>query len=229
MKLIVKYNCTNIKSKKLKSSFNNFDNQDLSLRKSSIIQERISLISTHMYKQYLEYEKSMLNMNDVFSKMKDNLEIIIDSLKQSFASRGVATQNINFEIDPSGTVMVINILWHQISILIRYNDFPQGLKRMDGERMIASRIIAVTGNYFEIIKKSKENDIEAILDFQTASLYIPSEKSQPAIMKIKGLNKESSLSQIDAPRDFLLKVIELICGGGVEHTEWRKKNIPLEI
>ena len=214
----------------MESSYNNFDNNDLSIRKSSIIQDRINLVSTHMYKQYLEYEKSMLNMSEVFSKMRDNLEIIIDSLKQSFASRGVATQNINFEIDPTRTVMVINILWHQISILMRYNDFPQGLKRGERERVIMSRIIAITGNYFEIMKKAKENDIEAVLDFQTASLYIPSEKSQPAVMKIKGLiNKEFSLSQIDAPRDFLLKVIELTCGGGVEHTEWSKKNIKIEI
>ena len=213
----------------MENNYNNFDSNDLSLRKSSIIQERINLVSTHMYKQYLEYEKSMLNMSDVFSKMKDNLEVIIDSLKQSFASRGVATQNINFEIDPTRTVIVINILWHQISIIIRYNDFPKGLKRGDRERMIASRIIAITGNYFEITKKSKDNDIDSILDFQTASLYIPSEKSQPAVMKIKGLNKEFPLSQIDAPRDFLLKVIELTCGGGVEHTEWSKKNITFEI
>ena len=214
----------------MENNYNNFDNNDLSLRKSTIIQERISLVSTHMYKQYLEYEKSMLNMSEVFSKMKDNLEVIIDLLKQSFASRGVATQNINFEIDPSRTVMVINILWHQISILIRYNDFPQGLKRGERERMIASRITAITGNYFEIIKNIKDPDIESVLDFQTASLYIPSEKSQPAVMKIKGLiNKEFPISQIDAPRDFLLKVIELTCGGGVEHTEWSKKNITLEI
>lgn len=210
----------------MENNFNNFNNQDLSVRKSSIIQERISLVTTHMYKQYLEYEKSMLNMNEIFFKMRDNLEIIIDSLRQSFASRGVATQNINFEIDSTKTVMVINILWHQISILIRYNNFPQALKRGD-ERMFASRIIAINGNYFEIIKKSEENSIESILDYQTASLYVPSEKSNPAVMKIKGLgNKEFPMSQIDAPRDFLLKVIELICGGGLEHTEWsNKKNL----
>ena len=213
----------------MENNFNNFDTTDLSLRKSTIIQERINLVSTHMYKQYLEYENSMLNMSEVFSKMKNNLEVIIDYLKQSFASRGVATQNINFEIDPSRTVMVINILWHQISILIRYNDFPQALKR-ENERMFASRIIAINGNYFDIIKKSKENDIEAILDFQTASLYVPAEKSKPAVMKIRNLgNKEFPISQIDAPRDFLLKVIELTCGGGLEHTEWSKKNITFEI
>lgn len=210
-------------------NYNNFENLDTSIRKSSIIQERMNLVSTHMYKQYLEYEKSMLNMGEVFSKMKDNLDVIMDYLRQSFSSRGISAQNINYEIDSTKTVIVINILWHQISIVMRYNDFPQALHR-EGEPMFASRIIAIKGNYFEIIKKSKENDIDAILEFETASLYIPAEKSQHAIMKIKHLGgKEFHQSQIDAPRDFLLKVIELTCGGGLFHKEGIKKNITLEI
>ena len=213
----------------MENNYNSFDNLDSSMRKSSIIQERINLVSTHMYKQYLEYEKSMVNMTEVFSKMRDNLEVVIDYLKQSFIARGVATQNINFEIDQTRTVMIVNILWHQFSLVMRYNDFPQALHR-EGEPMFASRIIAIKGNYFEIIKKSKENDIEAILEFETASLYIPAEKSKPAVMKIKHLgSKEFPQSQIDAPRDFLLKVIELTCGGGLFHKEGVKKNITLEI
>ena len=213
----------------MENNYSNFENFDTSIRKSSIIQERMNLVSTHMYKQYLEYEKSMLNMTEVFSKMKDNLEVIIDYLKQSFISRGISTQNINFEIDSTRTVIVVNILWHQFSIVDRYNDFPQALHR-EGEPMFASRIIAIKGNYFEIIKKSKENDIDAILEFETASLYIPAEKSQHAVMKIKHLgSKEFHQSQIDAPRDFLLKVIELTCGGGLFHKEGVKKNITLEI
>lgn len=213
----------------MENNFNNFNNQDLSVRKSSIIQERISLVTTHMYKQYLEYEKSMLNMNEVFNKMQENMGVIIEYLKQSFLSRGVSTQNIKFEIDPTRTVMVINILWHQFSIVTRYNDFPQALHR-EGAPMFASRIIAIKGNYFEIIKKAKEQDIEAILEFETASLYVPAEKSQLAVMKIKHLgSKEFPQSQIDAPRDFILKVIELTCGGGLFHKEGVKKNITLEI
>ena len=210
-------------------NYNNFENLDASVRKSSIIQERMNLVSTHMYKQYLEYENSMLNMNDVFSKMIENLETVVDYLKQSFSSRGVSTQNINFEVDSSRTVIVVNILWHQFSLVRRYNDFPQALHREDAP-MFASRIIAIKGNYFEIIKKTKENDIDAILEFETASLYIPAEKSKHAVMKIKHLgSKEFHQSQIDAPRDFLLKVIELTCGGGLFHKEGVKKNITLEI
>ena len=182
-----------------------------------------------MYKQYLDYEKSLLNMAEVFSKMKDNLDVIIDYLRQSFSSRGVSTQNIKFDIDSSRTVMVVNILWHQFSLVSRYNDFPQALHR-EGKPMFASRIIAIKGNYFEIIKKAKDNDIDSILEFETASLYIPAEKSKPAVMKIKHLgNKEFPQSQIDAPRDFILKVIELTCGGGLFHKEGVKKNITFEL
>ena len=50
------------------------------------------------------------------------------------------------------------------------------------------------------------------------------------LMKIKHLgSKEFPQSQIDAPRDFILKVIELTCGGGLFHKEGVKKNITLEI
>lgn len=212
----------------MEKNYNNFDNLE-SMRKSSIIQERMNLVSTHMYRQYLEYEKSMINMSEVFSKMKDNLEVIVDYLRQSFVSRGVSAQNIKFDIDPTRTVIVVNILWHQISFVSRYNDFPQALHR-DGEPLFTSRIIAIKGNYFELIKKVKEPDIDSILEFETASLYIPAEKSKHAVMKIKHLgSKEFPQSQIDAPRDFILKVIELTCGGGLFHKEGVKKNITLEI
>ena len=212
----------------MENNYSNFDNLE-SIRKSSIIQERVNLVATHMYKQYLDYEKSMMNMSEVFSKMRDNLDVITDYLRQSFSSRGISTQNIKFDIDSTRTVMVVNILWHQFSFISRYNDFPQALHR-EGEPMFASRIIAIKGNYFEVIKKAKDNDIDSILEFETASLYIPAEKSKPAVMKIKHLgSKEFPQSQIDAPRDFILKVIELTCGGGLFHKEGVKKNITLEI
>lgn len=214
----------------MENSYNNFDNMESNI-KSSIIHERVNLVTTHMYKQYLDYEKSVMNMTEIVSKMRDNIEIIINYLKQSFASRGVSTQNIKFDVDQSGTVIVVNILWHQFSIVSRYNDVPMALKR-EKEPMFSSRIIAIAGNYFDIVKKIKDNEseLDAILKYETASLYVPAEKSKPAIMKIDLLsNKEFPQSQIDAPRDFILKVIELTCGGGLFHQEGKKKSITLDI
>lgn len=44
-------------------------------------------------------------------------------------------------------------------------------------------------------------------------------------MKIKHLaNREFYLNQVDAPREFVLKVIETICGGGFYHEEGARKS-----
>ena len=81
------------------NNFNSFDNLETSIRKSSVIQERINLVSTHMYKQFLEYQRSTMNAAETFVKITDNMQATVEYLKQSFAARGVATDNIYFESD----------------------------------------------------------------------------------------------------------------------------------
>ena len=39
----------------LSKGYENFNNSETAFRKSTLIQERIGLVSTHMYKQFLEY------------------------------------------------------------------------------------------------------------------------------------------------------------------------------
>ena len=85
--------------------FNSFDNLETSIRKSSVIQERINLVSTHMYKQFLEYQRSTMNAAETFVKITDNMQATVEYLKQSFAARGVATDNIYFESDETKTVL----------------------------------------------------------------------------------------------------------------------------
>ena len=63
-------------------------------------------------------------------------------------------------------------------------------------------------------------DFTSTLKNEIASLYIPADKTANCIIKIKHLgNKEFIINPIDAPREFLLKVIEIICGGGIYHEE----------
>ena len=76
------------------SNYENFDNTESSYRKNSLIQERVGLVSTHMYKQFLDYQKATVNTAEVFNETIENLATIIDSLKKSFSSRGVSAQNI---------------------------------------------------------------------------------------------------------------------------------------
>lgn len=220
----IRFNIPDEKRDKLDSNFNSFDNLETSIRKSSVIQERINLVSTHMYKQFLEYQRSTMNAAETFVKITDNMQSTVEYLKQSFGARGVATDNIYFEADEKKSVLVLHILWHTISFTTRWNNQPQALYRGVEMPMISNRIIAMKGNFNEIIKGVPEYDqLQAVLEQEVASLFIPAERGQNCIIKINHLgNKEFYINHMDAPREFLLKVIETICGGGVYHEELRQ-------
>ncbi len=206
--------------------YNSFDNLESSVRKTSVIQERINLVSTHMYKQYLEYEQSTINTKNIFMKMVEDADATINYLKQSFSTRGLSGQKIFYELEQTKALLILNILWHTITFTAIANDKPQALYRENTAPVFAGRIIALNGRYSEIIKKENvnENEIQTLLDYEVASLYVPADKSAPSIIKIRHLgNKELVISQMDAPREFLLKVVEIICGGGLYHEESIKK------
>ena len=211
----------------LSKGYENFNNSETSFRKSSLIQERVGLVSTHMYKHFLDYQHSTLNTAELFSEMIVNIRDIIDSLKQLFAARGITTENIYMDYDKDKSVIIINILWHTFSFTTRCNYEPQALFREGSAPMFSGRIMAINGNYNELMEGiNSRNDMMAVLlDKEVASLYVPADKSQNCIFKIKHLsNREFFLSSVDASREFVLKVIETICGGGVYHEEGTRKS-----
>ena len=76
--------------------------------------------------------------------------------------------------------------------------------------------------YRVILQKQK------LLDLEVASLYVPADKSAKAIIKIRHLgNQEFYINQMEAPREFLLKVVETICGGGNYHKEGSRVTISI--
>ncbi len=209
------------------NNYESFDNSETSARKSALIQERVGLVSTHMYKQFLDYQHATVNTNEIFYGMAENLQDVVETLKEAFSSRNVTTQNIYLDIDPQKSVIIVNILWHKISFTTRCNFQPQALYRENGQHVFSGRIMAIRGNYYEIMKGVTEHDEEMVrlLDNEVASLFIPAETNQNSIMKIKHLpNREFYLNQIDAPREFVLKVVETICGGGFYHEEGARKS-----
>ena len=212
----------------MSQGYENFNNTETSFRKSALIQERIGLVSSHMYKQFLDYQHATVNTTEIFSEMIDNLKVIADSLKQSFASRGITAQNISVEYDKDKSVVVVNILWHTISLTTRCNFEPQALDRGSGvPPMFSGRIMAIKGDYNELIEgKASRNEIMGVLlDKEVASLFVPADKSQNSIFKIKHLaNREFFLNSTDASREFVLKIIETVCGGGVYHEEGKRKS-----
>lgn len=206
---------------------NNFESFNNSETKSALIQERVGLVSTHMYKQFLDYQHATVNTNEIFSRMADNLQDVVETLKEAFASRNVTTQNIYLDIDPQKSVIIVNILWHKISFTTRCNFQPQALYRENGQHLFSGRIMAIRGNYYELMNGVKNHDEEMVklLDNEVASLFVPAETNQNSIMKIKHLPaREFYLTQIDAPKEFVLKVIETICGGGFYHEEGSRKS-----
>ena len=211
----------------MSKGYENFNNSETAFRKSSLIQERIGLVSTHMYKQFLDYQHATMNATEIFSEMVDNLKAISDSLKQSFAARGVTTENIYIEHDKEKSVVIINILWHTISLTTRCNYEPQALFREGNSPLFSARIMAITGNYNELTEgaASRNEIMEKLLEKEVASLYVPADKTQNSIFKIRHLaNREFFLNSADASREFVLKVIETICGGGLYHEEGSRKS-----
>lgn len=207
------------------NNYESFDNTES--RKSALIQERIGLVSTHMYKQFLDYQHATINTNEIFTRMIDNLQEVCEILKEAFSSRGVTTQNIYVDTDPQKSIVIINILWHKISFTTRCNFQPQALYRENGAHMFSGRIMAIRGNYNEIMAGVKDHDEEMVrlLDNEVASLFVPAETNQNCVLKIRHLaNRELYLNQVDAPREFVLKVVETICGGGFYHEEGSRKS-----
>ena len=211
----------------MSQGYENFNNMETAFRKSSLIQERVGLVSTHMYKQFLDYQHATLNTTEIFAEMIDNLKAISDSLKQSFAARGITTENIYVEHDKEKSVVVINILWHTISLTTRCNFEPQALFREGASPMFSGRIMAINGNYNELMEgiTSRNQMMEVLLDKEVASLFVPADKTQNSIFKIRHLsNREFFLNNTDSSREFVLKVVETICGGGLYHEEGSRKS-----
>lgn len=207
------------------NNYENFDNLETSLRKSSVIQERVNLVSTHMYKQFLDYQHANMNTNEMFLRMIDDLQAVVETLKQSFSSRGITTQNIYLEVDPQKTVAFINILWHKFSFTTRCNYQPQAFFRENDAPLFSGRIMALRGNYHELVKTQNDDEMQILLDSEVASLFVPAEKTQNTIITIRHLaNREFYLNQMDSPREFVLKVVETICGGGLYHDMGTRKS-----
>ena len=212
----------------MSKGYENFNNSETSFRKSTLIQERIGLVSTHMYKQFLDYQHATLNTTEIFAEMIDNLKAVADSLKQSFASRGITSDSVYVEHDKEKSVVIIKILWHTISLTTRCNYEPQALSRSNGAPpMFSGRIMAINGNYNELMEgaKSRHEMMGRLLDKEVASLFVPADKTQNSVFKIRHLsNREFFLNSTDASREFVLKVLETICGGGLYHEEGSRKS-----
>ena len=122
------------------------------------------------------------------------------------------------EADADKSIGILNILWHSISFITRGNTKPLAMYRKNLSPLFAGRILALNGDFHDISIDVEENEFAELLNCEIASMYIPSDVSAKAVVKFRHMpDKEILLDQREAPREFILKVVEVICSGGTFH------------
>ncbi|MBY0403823.1 MAG: hypothetical protein K2X66_07975 [Cyanobacteria bacterium] len=187
-------------------------------RASRAMRNRVNLIATHMVKQLKEHEEALKNTNQVFYQLLDELEDICECFRESFALRDIPGSRIGYEMDADRSVGILNVLWNAISFTTRGNTKPLALNRNGRAPVFTGRIVALHGDFLDSSSDLQDQEYPSILQYEIASLYVPADKTSPAVMTIKHLgDQEHFLHQTDASRLFLLKTVEMICGGGFFH------------
>lgn len=208
----------------MSNSYNNFDSNNFD--RNSMIKQRVSEVTAYMYKQFCDYQHINENTSEIFANMANVAKEVVEQLKQSFASRGVATENIWVKFDTKVPAIIINVFWLQYSFTMRCNFKPQALFREGSTSLYSGRIMAVKGDYFVAVANAKTPDAEmaCLLDKELASLYVPANKMENAIIKARYGSKEIPLNQTDAGREFVLKITESIVTDTVYHEEGARKS-----
>ena len=109
----------------------------------------------------------------------------MEYLKQSFASRGIPSENIYYEYDKVRHIAVMNILWHSITFSSNMKDSPKALSREKDVPLISGRIIAIKGVLPELVHGYNTEIEQKLLDMEVASLYVPADKNVKAIIKVR--------------------------------------------
>ncbi|RAI11497.1 MAG: hypothetical protein DKM23_04425 [Candidatus Melainabacteria bacterium] len=208
----------------MSNSYNNFDSNNFD--RNSMIKQRVSEVTAYMYKQFCDYQHINENTSEIFANMANVAKEVVEQLKQSFASRGVATENIWVKFDTKVPAIIINVFWLQYSFTMRCNFKPQALFREGSTSLYSGRIMAVKGDYFVAVANAKTPDAEmaCLLDKELASLYVPANKMENAIIKARYGSKEIPLNQTDAGREFVLKITESIVTDTMYHEEGARKS-----
>ena len=203
----------------ISKEYNNFkevNEFDYNLTKNS--ENRLETIISHLYQQHKEYISSTNNTSVIFEEMLNEANNIVNFIRKSIILRGLNPSQVFCEIDADRSVAILNILWHTISFTTRGNTKPMALYRKSEPPLFTGRIIAFNGDFQDIALDMQNQQYPDMLSSEIASLYVPHDNKMPAIVKINHIpDKELYWNQKEAPKLFLLKVIEIICGGGIYH------------
>lgn len=187
-------------------------------RVNKAMRNRVDLIASHMLKQYKEHEDALNNTNQMFYELLDELEALCDCFREAFTQRNIPSSRVFNEVDADRSVGIVHILWNALSFTTRGNTKPLAMYRPGRSPIFTGRILALNGDFHDVTMDIQDQEYPGILQYEVASLYVPADKTSPAVMTIKHLgDQEHYFHQSDAPKLFLLKTIEMICGGGYYH------------
>lgn len=189
------------------------------------IQQKVDMLASHMQKQLREHEAAMRNTCQVFDYLLQDMDNFVECFQEAFQARNLEEADsdlprIRSQADPDRSVGILQILWHAISFTTRGNTKPLALNRPGRPPVFTGRIIALTGDFLDVRSNLHSASFNELLHQEIASLYVPADPAAPAVMSIKHLSgEELYFHQADAPRRFLLKVVEIVCGGGFFHEQ----------
>lgn len=181
------------------------------------IRNQIDFMASHMFFQLKEHEAAQQRTTIMFEQLLRQLEETVVSFQQSFLQRQMPIGNVYARIDADRSVGTLHLLWHSVSFVTRGNIKPMALKRNGRDPMFSGRIVAIMGDYHENVTLMRSQEYADILEDELASLFIPAAPDQPAVMKFTHQSDELFFHQAEATQQFLLKILEALCGGGYLH------------
>jgi hypothetical protein len=181
------------------------------------IRKRIDFMASHMFHQLKEHEEAQRRTGVMFEQLLCQLEESVVTFQQSFLKREVPVGSIYAKIDADRSVGILYLLWHTVSFTTRGNTKPMAMSRNGREPLFTGRIVALIGDYQDNVSSLHSQDYPEVLEDELASLYIPASPVQPVVMKFSHKSDELFFNQGEATQQFLLKILEAICGGGFFH------------
>lgn len=199
------------------------------------VSDNVLNLSEMLGSQWLEFQHARLHTNQIFDNLLTELSDFTDECRQGLTrffrepetrehfshfprAHSDIQRQIYSHIDADRSVGILNLLWHTLSFTMRGNTRPLALKRTGNAPLFTGRIVALLGDFQELTEDNVLQDFPELLTHEVASLYIPAHHGDPYVMRLSHLgDKDHFLSPDEAPRTFILKVVETVCAGGYFH------------
>ncbi|MGE0199889.1 MAG: hypothetical protein AB7P76_02840 [Candidatus Melainabacteria bacterium] len=192
-------------------------------------QQKVDALTQYMVGQASDYERALANTDRIFHRVLDELQLFVESFRGALVQRmqplieqdrvpSMLEGRLTVQTDADRSVGILNLLWQTLSLTTRGGVKPLAYGRPGRPPVFAGRILAFHGDYLDPHGPLQTQNYPAVLQHEIASLYVPADPVSPAFMKIRHRPEEEIyFTQQEAARQFVLRVVEMTCGGGFFH------------